>query len=107
MDKNAIKKYAVWARKELIARVTQKAEQYEITEKKTTPADADSIGGRVLTAVEKKQRQALIAKINQDGFERMCQVIVGTFSSFSNVSLFLLFSDNLKWTFLSSFSSFF
>lgn len=35
MDKNAIKKYAVWARKELIARVTQKAEQYEITEKKT------------------------------------------------------------------------
>ena len=25
MDKNAIKKYAVWARNELIARVTQKA----------------------------------------------------------------------------------
>ena len=73
MDKNAIKKYAVWARRELIARVTQKAEQYEITEKKTTPADADSIGGRVLTAAEKKQRQALIAKINQDGFEQMME----------------------------------
>ena len=43
MDKNAIKKYAVWARNELIARVTQKAEQYEITETKTTPANADSI----------------------------------------------------------------
>ena len=54
MDKNAIKKYAVWARNELIARVTQKAEQFEITEKKTTPADVDSIGGRVLTATEKK-----------------------------------------------------
>lgn len=75
MDKNAIKKYAVWARKELIARVTQKAEQYEITEKKTTPADADSIGGRVLTAVEKKQRQALIAKINQDGFEQVMEEV--------------------------------
>ena len=25
MDKNAIKKYAVWARRELIARVSQKA----------------------------------------------------------------------------------
>ena len=48
MDKNAIKKYAVWARKELIARVTQKAEQYEITEKKTTPADADSIAAECL-----------------------------------------------------------
>ena len=32
MDKNAIKKYAVWARNELIARVTQKAQQYGITE---------------------------------------------------------------------------
>ena len=50
MDKNAIKKYAVWARNELIARVTQKAEQYEITENKITSADADSIGGRVLSA---------------------------------------------------------
>lgn len=78
MDKNAIKKYAVWARKELIVRVTQKAEQYEITEKKTTPADADSIGGRVLTAAEKKQRQALIAKINQDGFEQVMEEVAYT-----------------------------
>lgn len=78
MDKNAIKKYAVWARKELIARVTQKAEQYEITEKKTTPADADSIGGRVLTAAEKKQRQALIAKINQEGFEQVMEEVAYT-----------------------------
>ena len=78
MDKNAIKKYAVWARKELIARVTQKAEQYEITEKKTAPAGADSIGGRVLTAVEKKQRQALIAKINQDGFEQVMEEVAYT-----------------------------
>ena len=78
MDKNAIKKYAVWARKELIARVTQKAEQYEITEKKTAPADADSIGGRVLTVAEKKQRQALIAKINQDGFEQVMEEVAYT-----------------------------
>lgn len=78
MDKNIIKKYAVWARKELIARVTQKAEQYEITEKKTTPADADSIGGRVLTAAEKKQRQALIAKINRDGFEQVMEEVAYT-----------------------------
>lgn len=78
MDKNAIKKYAVWARNELIARVIQKAEQYEITEKKTTPADADSIGGRVLTATEKKQRQALIAKISQDGFEQVMEEVAYT-----------------------------
>lgn len=37
MDKNAIKKYAVWARNELIERVSQKADQYEIS------ADADQM----------------------------------------------------------------
>ena len=78
MDKNAIKKYAVWARRELIVRVTQKAEQYEITEQKITPADVDSIGGRVLTAVEKKQRQSLIDKINQDGFEQAMEEVAYT-----------------------------
>ena len=78
MDKNAIKRYAIWARRELIVRVTQKAEQYEITEKKITPADADSISGRVLTAVEKKQRQSLIDKINQDGFEQVIEEVAYT-----------------------------
>ena len=78
MDKKAIKKYAIWARNELIARVTQKAEQYEITEQNITPADADSIGGRVLTATEKKQRQALISKINHDGFGRVMEEVAYT-----------------------------
>jgi hypothetical protein len=78
MDKNAIKKYAVWARNELIARVTQKAEQYEITEKKTTPAGADSIGGRLLSEAEKKQRAALIEKIKTDGFEQVMEEVAYT-----------------------------
>lgn len=78
MDKNAIKKYAVWARNELIAHVTQKAEQYEITEKKTTPKDADSIGGRLLTEAEKNQRKALIEKIQADGFEQVMEEVAYT-----------------------------
>ncbi len=78
MDKNAIKKYAVWARNELIARVTQKAEQYEITEKKITPKDADSIGGRLLTEAEKNQRKALIEKIQADGFEQVMEEVAYT-----------------------------
>lgn len=78
MDKNAIKKYAVWARNELIARVTQKAEQYEITEKKTTPAEADSIAGRLLSEAEKKQRAALIEKIKTDGFEQVMEEVAYT-----------------------------
>ena len=78
MDKNAIKKYAVWARNELIARVTQKAEQYEITEKKITPKDADSINGRLLTDAEKNQRKALIEKIQADGFEQVMEEVAYT-----------------------------
>ena len=66
MDKNAIKKYAVWARNELIARVTQKAQQYGITETDIIDANADSINGKLLTDIEKKQRQALIKKINEN-----------------------------------------
>lgn len=78
MDKNAIKKYAVWARNELFARVTQKAEQYEITEKKTTPKDDDSIGGRLLTDAEKNQRKTLIEKIQADGFEQVMEEVAYT-----------------------------
>ena len=66
MDKNAIKKYAVWARNELIARVTQKAQQYGITETDIIDANADSINGKLLTDTEKKQRQALIRKIKEE-----------------------------------------
>lgn len=78
MDKNALKKYAVWARNELIARVMQKAEQYEITEKKTTPRDADSIKGRLLTDAEKHQRKALIENIQADGFEQVMEEVAYT-----------------------------
>ena len=52
MDKNAIKKYAVWARKELLSRVAQKAQQYGITETEMVDAGADSVNGKVLSAEE-------------------------------------------------------
>ncbi len=70
MDKNAIKKYAVWARRELISRVSQKALQYGISEKDCGDANADTINGHLLTAAEKKQRQALITKIKKDGYQQ-------------------------------------
>ena len=70
MDKNAIKKYAVWARRELISRVSQKALQYGISEENIGNANADTINGHLLTAAEQKQRQALIAKIKKDGYQQ-------------------------------------
>lgn len=73
MDKNAIKKYAVWARRELIARVSQKAEQYGITEKNTGDIKDESVNGRLLTQAEKAQRAALIYRIRQDGFQQVME----------------------------------
>lgn len=73
MDKNAIKKYAVWARRELLSRVAQKALQYGVDG--TTPADLDAeiINGRLLTAAEKSQRRALIDAIAADGYEQILE----------------------------------
>ena len=50
MDKNAIKKYAVWARRELIDRVSKRAAVYGITEKDMGDPNADSVNGHLLTA---------------------------------------------------------
>ena len=84
MDKNAIKKFAVWARTELIARVSLKGVEYGITEDNIEDADADSVGGKVLTADEKKQRQALIAEINDKGYKQVMEEVAYTwFNRFS------------------------
>ena len=78
MDKNAIKKFAVWARTELIARVSLKGVEYGITEGNIEDANVDSVGGKVLTADEKKQRQALIAEINDKGYKQVMEEVAYT-----------------------------
>ena len=84
MDKNAIKKFAVWARTELIDRVSLKGVEYGITEDNIEDANADSVGGKVLTADEKKQRQALIAEINDKGYKQVMEEVAYTwFNRFS------------------------
>ncbi len=84
MDKNAIKKFAVWARTELIARVSLKGVEYGIIEDNIEDANADSVGGKVLTADEKKQRQALIAEINDKGYKQVMEEVAYTwFNRFS------------------------
>ncbi|MCH5164333.1 MAG: BREX-1 system adenine-specific DNA-methyltransferase PglX [Clostridiales bacterium] len=78
MDKNAIKKYAVWARRELISRVSQKALQYGITETEIVDANADSVNGKLLTAEEKSQRSALIKQVRENGYEQVMEEVAYT-----------------------------
>ena len=84
MDKNALKKFAVWARTELITRVSLKGVEYGITEDNMEDVNADSVDGKVLTADEKKQRQALIAEINDKGYKQVMEGVAYTwFNRFS------------------------
>ena len=70
MNKNAIKKYAVWARRELIDRVSKKAMRYGIAPEIPADPEADSVDGRILSDTEKKQRTALIEKVAAHGYEQ-------------------------------------
>ena len=58
--------------------------EYGITEDNIEDANADSVGGKVLTADEKKQRQALIAEINDKGYKQVMEEVAYTwFNRFS------------------------
>ena len=70
MNKNAIKKYAVWARRELIDRVSRKAMRYGIAPEIPADPEAGSVDGRLLSAAEKKERRALIEKVAAHGYEQ-------------------------------------
>ncbi|MEG2146675.1 MAG: SAM-dependent methyltransferase, partial [Lachnospiraceae bacterium] len=76
MDKNAIKKYAVWARTELKDRVRQRAARYEVTV--DANPNADSASGKVLTDIEKTQRQAAIAHMRDKGYEYVIEEVAYT-----------------------------
>lgn len=84
MDKNSIKKFAVWARTELITRVSQRAIKYEIDENGYGEYDADAVNGRVMSAEEKIQRKALIDRIRKKGYHQVMEEVAYTwFNRFS------------------------
>ena len=86
MDKNAIKKYAVWARRELIERVSQRAMIYGITAKDASDPNAESVNGHLLSQSEKRQRRDLIRNIQAKGYEQVMEEVAYTwFNRFAAV----------------------
>ena len=85
MNKNAIKKFATEARRELIARVRQRALKYGISEKEIgNPEEEDTINGHLLSPVERKQRAALIEEIREKGYTQVIEEVAYTwFNRFS------------------------
>lgn len=78
MNKNAIQKYAIWARNELIEQVKQRAYQYGISEKGYGDENATVIAGRVLFADEKRQRSSFINEIKKSGYKQAVEEVAYT-----------------------------
>ena len=78
MNKNAIQKFAIWARNELITQVSQRAYQYGIDESGFGDASADTLNGRLLTVEEKSQRQELIKQIKEKGYQQVMEGVAYT-----------------------------
>lgn len=78
MNKSAIQKYAIWARNELIDKVTLKAFEYGVSKDEIIDVNDDSVNGRLLTTKEKSQRQQLISKVNELGFDETIEEVAYT-----------------------------
>ena len=72
MNKNAIQKFAIWARVQLIDAVKRRAFAYEITGDGDKP-ELDAAAGRLLSNAEKNQRRELIGEIRRKGFDQVME----------------------------------
>lgn len=78
MNKTAIKNFAIWARRELIEKVTKKAKIYGIEKDKEMKEMDTARNGQVLTSDDKKARNILIKKIDKDGFDEIIEEVAYT-----------------------------
>ena len=78
MNKSAIQKYAKDARKELLKKVSQKAFEYGVSKDGIIDSNVDSVNGNLLTLKEKSQRQELIKKVNELGFDETIEEVAYT-----------------------------
>ena len=78
MNKAAIQRFAIQARKDLIEQVSQRAYQYGITKDGYGEADAVTVGGRALSTDEQRQRKELVAEIQRKGYTQVMEEVAYT-----------------------------
>ena len=79
MDKNAIRKFATEARRELISRVSQRALKFGVIyDKNIGDPDAVAVDGHILSDAEKSQRKALIKEIKEKDYEQVIEEVAYT-----------------------------
>ena len=75
MNKTAIKKFAVNARKELKERVKRKAFEYGVSEKEIISENSNNLNGKLLSSEEINQRKQLIKKVKEFGFDHVIEEV--------------------------------
>ncbi len=78
MNKAAIQRFAIWARTELIAQVSQRAYQYGISKDGYGEANAVTVGGRALSTDEQRQRKELVEQIRRKGYTQVMEEVAYT-----------------------------
>ena len=84
MNKNAIQKYAIWARNELRDQITQKAYRYGITPDEKPKRGLESVNNFMLSPVERKQRDQLVDLVlsknsnPKEAFDQMVEEVAYT-----------------------------
>ena len=78
MKKSSIQRFAIWARTELIDRVSQRAYQYDITKDGYGNANAETASGRPMTPDEQRQRRELVEQIRQKGYTQVMEEVAYT-----------------------------
>ncbi|CAK7023775.1 MAG: hypothetical protein EUB_02246 [Eubacterium sp.] len=78
MNKSAIQRFAIWARTELIAQVSQRAYQYGITKDGYGEHNAVTVGGRALSTDEQRQRKELVDQIRNKGYTQVMEEVAYT-----------------------------
>lgn len=100
MNKSALKTFATNARRELLKKVEARAMKLGITENNIKEADIESsdaifIDGRQLSKEEKIQRDRLIDRINQIGFNRVMEEVAYTWFNRFTALRFMEVNDYL------------
>ncbi|NFG40379.1 BREX-1 system adenine-specific DNA-methyltransferase PglX [Clostridium botulinum] len=83
MDKNKIKSFAIWARRSLIAAVSEKANRIGISESKIEEATAVQGGFKLegkdeIFSLSKSDRDALVDQVREKGFEQVMEEVAYT-----------------------------
>lgn len=100
MNKSALKTFAINARKELLKKVEAKAMKIGITEDTIKKVDIESsdaifIDGKQLSKGEKVQRDKLITRINQIGFNQVMEEVAYTWFNRFTALRFMEVNDYL------------